>query len=140
MKMRAVVSLLCLAMASGSALAAEPYRIGIIAPLTGPVATVGTRQSAAIQWWADNVNAKGGIKGRQIELALCDDHGNPEAAVTCARNHIQNGVALLLDTSIAGAVRAVIPLVENGPVMIVASPIINPDPKSYVFHTSPSDL
>lgn len=140
MRIRILTSLLSLAISSGGALAAEPYKIGIISPLTGPVATVGTRQNAAIRWWADSVNRAGGIRDRQIELMLCDDHGNPEAAVTCARNHIQHGVALLLDTSVAGAVRAVIPLVDNGPVMIVASPIINPDPKSYVFQTSPSDL
>jgi branched-chain amino acid transport system substrate-binding protein len=60
--------------------------------------------------------------------------------VTCARNHMQNGVSLLLDTSVAGTIRAVMPLLNNGPVMIVASPIINPDAKSYVFQTSPPDL
>ena len=135
-----LTSLICLALSSGDTLAAEPYRIGVISPLTGPVATVGARQNEAIQWWAESVNAAGGIKGRQIELLLCDDHGNPEAAVTCARNHLLSGVSLLLDTSIAGAVRAVIPLISNGPVMIVASPIINPDPKSYVFQPAPTDL
>jgi branched-chain amino acid transport system substrate-binding protein len=139
-KTRAAASLVCLVIASACAQAADPYRIGVISPLTGPAATVGTRQNEAIQWWADEINAKGGIKNRRVELILCDDHANPEAGVTCARNHIQSGVDLLLDTSVAGAVRAVIPLLSNGPVMIVASPIINPDPKSFVFQTSPTDL
>ncbi|HUC50090.1 MAG TPA: ABC transporter substrate-binding protein [Xanthobacteraceae bacterium] len=124
----------------GAATAADPISIGVISPLSGPFATVGTRQTAAIQWWADEVNAKGGINGRKIELAVCDDRGNPEVAVTCARNHIQNGVSLLLDTSVAGTIRAVMPLLNNGPVMIVASPIINPPANSYVFQTSPTDL
>jgi branched-chain amino acid transport system substrate-binding protein len=140
MRLPIAVLALSLVLVWGKAFAAEPYRIGVISPLTGPVATVGTRQSAAIQWWAEDVNSTGGIKNRRIEIRLCDDHGNPEAAVTCARDHMQAGVDLLLDTSVAGAVRAVIPLVTNGPVMIVASPIINPDATSYVFQTSPSDL
>jgi branched-chain amino acid transport system substrate-binding protein len=123
-----------------AATAADPIVIGVISPLSGPFATVGTRQTAAIQWWSDDVNAKGGINGRKIELAICDDHGNPEVAVTCARNHMQNGVSLLLDTSVAGTIKAIMPLLNNGPVMIVASPIINPDAKSYVFQTSPTDL
>lgn len=122
------------------ALAGDPFLIGVISPLSGPVATVGVRQTSAIKWWADDVNAKGGIKGHKVELAICDDHGNPETAVTCARNHMQRGVALLLDTSVAGTIKAIMPLLAEGPVMIVASPIINPDPKSYVFQTSPTDL
>jgi branched-chain amino acid transport system substrate-binding protein len=120
--------------------AADPFLIGVISPLSGPVATVGVRQTAAIRWWAEDVNAKGGIKGRKVELAVCDDQGNPETAVTCARSHMQHGVALLLDTSVAGTIKAIIPLLANGPVMVVASPIINPDPASYVFQTSPLDL
>jgi len=120
--------------------AADPFLIGVISPLSGPVATVGVRQTAAIRWWAEDVNAKGGIKGRAVELAVCDDQGNPETAVTCARDHMQHGVALLLDTSVAGTIKAIMPLLGNGPVMVVASPIINPDPASTVFQTSPTDL
>jgi branched-chain amino acid transport system substrate-binding protein len=125
---------------TADAFAADPFTVGVISPLSGPVATVGTRQTAAIKWWAEDVNAKGGIRGRQVELAICDDQGNPEIAVTCARNHLANGVALLLNTSISGAIRATLPLLKDGPVMIVASPIIEPDPKSFVFQTSPTDL
>lgn len=141
MKNILVASLISLALFSaGAATAADPIAIGVISPLSGPFATVGTRQTAAIQWWADDVNAKGGINGRKVELAVCDDRGNPEVAVTCARNHMQNGVSLLLDTSVAGTIKAIMPLLNNGPVMIVASPIINPPATSYVFQTSPTDL
>lgn len=125
---------------AGEALAADPFLIGVISPLSGPVATVGVRQTAAIKWWAADVNAKGGIKGHKVELAICDDQGNPETAVTCARGHMQKNAALLLDTSVAGTIKAIMPLLDKGPVMIVASPIINPDPKTYVFQTSPTDL
>jgi branched-chain amino acid transport system substrate-binding protein len=123
-----------------AASAADPFVIGVVSPLSGPVATVGSRQTSAIQWWADDVNANGGIRGRQVELAICDDQGNPEIAVTCVRNHLARGVALLLNTSISGAIRATLPLVKDGPVMIVASPIIEPDPKTFVFQTSPTDF
>ena len=134
----ALVAIACPAARAASA--ADPYLIGVIAPMTGPIATIGSRQVAAIQWWAESVNAGGGIKGRKVEIALCDDRGNPETAVTCARNHIERGVVLLLDVSIAGAVKGVMPLLTHGPVMIIPSPIINPPANSYVFQTSPTDL
>lgn len=143
--MRTLAALVASAVVAASSLASEafaadPFVVGVISPLSGPVATVGVRQTDAIKWWAEDVNGKGGIKSRQVELAICDDQGNPETAVTCARNHIQRGVAMLLDTSVAGTIKAIVPLLSNGPVMVVASPIINPDPQSYVFQTSPLDL
>ncbi len=36
--------------------------IGVIAPTSGPLATVGVRQLDAIKWWQQDVNSKGGIK------------------------------------------------------------------------------
>ena len=47
--------------------------IGEVAPLTGPAATVGTRLSNVAKMWAEEVNAKGGINGRKIELQTCAD-------------------------------------------------------------------
>lgn len=144
MRIVAVLCLTALVAIAGqparAASATDPFVIGVIAPMSGPIATIGSRQVAAIQWWADGVNASGGIKHRKVELALCDDRGSAEVAVTCARNHMERGVVLLLDLSIAGAVRGVMPLLTHGPVMIIPSPIINPPANSYVFQTSPTDL
>jgi branched-chain amino acid transport system substrate-binding protein len=132
--------LLTAASFSVSAFAADPFVVGVISPLTGPMATVGAQSSSGLQLWAQGLNAAGGIKGRQIELDICDDQGTPENAVTCARRHIERRVALILDNSISSTIRAITPLLKDGPVMVVVSPIIDPDPKSYVFQTSASDL
>jgi branched-chain amino acid transport system substrate-binding protein len=127
-------------LAAVSAEAADPLLVGVIAPTSGPVAVVGVRQLAAIQWWAQDVNAKGGYRGRQVELITCDDQGNPETAVTCARDLIGRHALFLLNTSVTGPVRATVPLVKDGPVMIVASPTIEPSPQSFVFQGLPTDL
>jgi ABC-type branched-subunit amino acid transport system substrate-binding protein len=123
-----------------SAFAAEPYVVGVISPMTGPMATVGAQSTAGLQVWAQGVNTTGGIKGRQIELDICDDQGTPESAVNCARHHIQRGVVIILDNSVSSTIRAITPLLKEGPVMIVVSPIIEPDPKGYVFQTTATDL
>jgi branched-chain amino acid transport system substrate-binding protein len=123
------------------ALAAEPpFVVGVISPLTGPMATVGAQSTSGIQMWAHDVNAAGGINGRQIELDVCDDQGAPESAVTCARRQIERGVAIILDNSVSSTIRAITPLLKDGPVMVVVSPIVVPDPQSYVFQTTASDL
>jgi branched-chain amino acid transport system substrate-binding protein len=136
----AVVIALLGTLAATAAEAADPFLVGVIAPTSGPVAVVGVRQLAAIQWWQQDVNAKGGIHGRQVELATCDDQGNPETAVTCARDLIGRHALFLLNTSVTGPVRATLPLVKDGPVMIVASPTIEPSPSSFVFQGLPTDL
>jgi branched-chain amino acid transport system substrate-binding protein len=128
------------ALLAGNAAAAEPFIVGVISPMTGPMATVGAQSTAGLQLWAQTVNAAGGIKGRQIELDVCDDQGTPESAVTCARRHIEKRANIILDNSVSATIRAITPLLKDGPVMVVVSPIIDPDPKSYVFQTSASDV
>ena len=127
------------ALAALPAQAADPLVIGMIAPTTGPIATVGARQLSAVQWWEQNVNAHGGIKGRQVKVLTCNDEGSPEKAVNCARDLLGQGSILLFNASVTGPIKATMPLVANGPVMLTASPNVLPDASTYVFQTSPSD-
>jgi branched-chain amino acid transport system substrate-binding protein len=57
--------------------AADPIRIGTSLALTGGVAPIGKQVLAALQIWKDDVNAKGGLLGRPIELIYYDDQSNP---------------------------------------------------------------
>ena len=136
----AVAIALCASAASRDAMAADPIIVGVISPMTGPMGPLGPVSTSAILWWAQSVNKSGGIRGRQVKVDVCDDEGNPEKAVTCARRHIENGAVLLLDNSVSGTIRAIMPMLGSGPAMIIASPIVNPDPKTYVFQISPTDL
>ncbi len=55
--------------------------IGLVTEVTGPQSGTGEAQTAAIKLAVDEWNAKGGIKGRPIELAIEDDQSNPTGAV-----------------------------------------------------------
>jgi branched-chain amino acid transport system substrate-binding protein len=124
----------------GGAGFASELKIGVIAPTTGPAATVGNRQLASIQWWEHEVNAAGGINGNQVRLIHCNDEGTPEHSVTCVRDLLSQNVQLLLNCSLTGAIRATMPLVAQGPVMLTPAPGVVPSPDSFVFQTSPSDV
>ena len=119
--------------------AANDFVVGMIAPTTGPLATVGARQLSAAQWWEQDVNGRGGIKGHKVSLLSCNDEGSPEKAVTCARDLLAKGSVLILNASVTGPIRATMPLVANGPVMLTPSPNVLPPADSFVFQTSPSD-
>jgi branched-chain amino acid transport system substrate-binding protein len=61
----------------GSARAAEPIKIGFGMALTGGLAANGKSALLAQQIWAADVNAKGGLLGRQVQLVYYDDQSNP---------------------------------------------------------------
>jgi branched-chain amino acid transport system substrate-binding protein len=57
--------------------AADPIRIGFSMALTGGVAANGKQILTAFEIWRDDVNAKGGLLGRPVELKYYDDQSNP---------------------------------------------------------------
>jgi branched-chain amino acid transport system substrate-binding protein len=64
-------------MLPNAAKAADPIRVGMSMALTGAVAPIGKQVLAALQIWRDDVNAKGGLLGRPVELVFYDDQSNP---------------------------------------------------------------
>ena len=70
----ALVGLVALAV---PARAADPIKIGFSMALTGGVAANGKQILAAFEIWRDDVNAKGGLLGRPVELVYYDDQSNP---------------------------------------------------------------
>jgi len=57
--------------------AAEPIKIGFSMALSGGLAANGKAALLAMQMWAEKVNAKGGLIGRQVQLVHYDDQSNP---------------------------------------------------------------
>lgn len=57
--------------------AADPIKIGFSMALTGGIASNGKAALLVIKMWADDLNAKGGLLGRKIDLVYYDDQSNP---------------------------------------------------------------
>ncbi len=69
---------LLVALTAGTATqAAEPITIGFGMALTGGLAPNGKAALLAMQIWAENTNAKGGLLGRPVKLVYYDDQSNP---------------------------------------------------------------
>jgi branched-chain amino acid transport system substrate-binding protein len=73
-------AVLALSGAFASAFAAEPIKIGMSMPQTGALSGGGKAALVALRMWVDDVNAKGGLLGRKVELIAYDDQGS--AALT----------------------------------------------------------
>jgi branched-chain amino acid transport system substrate-binding protein len=63
--------------AMAPARAADPIKVGFSMALTGAVAPNGKQNLLALEIWRDDVNAKGGLLGRPVELVYYDDQSNP---------------------------------------------------------------
>ena len=74
---RAALAALLLACALPVAHAAEPLVIGFDIELTGGLAPNGKAALLAMQIWAEETNAKGGLLGRPVKLLYYDDQSNP---------------------------------------------------------------
>ena len=68
---------LLLLLPRSTASAAEPIKVGFSMAMTGGVAQNGKQLLIALQLWRDDVNAKGGLLGRPVELVYYDDQSNP---------------------------------------------------------------
>jgi len=60
-----------------SAQSGEPIKIGFSLALTGPLAPNGKQALLGAKIWEEEINAKGGLLGRKVELVNYDDQSNP---------------------------------------------------------------
>lgn len=60
----------------------SPIKIGATLPLTGPYAETGKWVEKGYRYWEEQINSKGGLLGRQVELIIYDDGSSPEKAVS----------------------------------------------------------
>ena len=73
----AALAALSVASFSLPAAAEEPLKIGFSMAETGPLAGTGKSALLAMTMWAEDINAKGGLLGRQVKLVHYDDQSNP---------------------------------------------------------------
>jgi branched-chain amino acid transport system substrate-binding protein len=87
----------CFLLGMQYALADGPIRVGVTASLTGDYAKLGQDQLSGIRMWADDVNARGALLGRKVEIVYYDDASSPEKSAQLYERLItQDKVDLLL--------------------------------------------
>ena len=93
--------------------------IGLVAPLTGPVAAYGDQVKNGAQAAVDEINKNGGIKGEKIVLKLADDAGEPKQGVSAANQIVGEGIHFVVGPVTSGvAIPASEVFAENGVLMV----------------------
>ena len=133
-------------LAAFPASAADPIKIGLVTALSGQSARAGEALTRGLTIAIDEVNAKGGVLGRKVELVRRDDEANPAKGVIAARELVQREkVAVLiggLDTPVA---LAIVPFANEQKVPFIdpwaagTGITVNGAKDNYVFRVSARD-
>ena len=143
---RPVLRLMAVAAAfvtSAAAFAADPIKIGSVVSATGPAAFLGDPEARTLKLYVDELNKKGGLLGRPVELVLYDDGGDANKARTFATRLVEDDkVVAVVGGTTTGASMAMLPVFDEAkiPFMSVAGAIEIIEPvRPYVFKTPHTD-
>lgn len=116
---------------------ASEFKIGVVLPLTGPVAANGKYELTGAYVAQDMVNATGGIGGIPARIIVCDSQSQEQQAVICAKRLTSDeNVNLLLGAGVTPQTMAIIPtaLSSGTPLFSLAGGAVTYNPlKKWVF-------
>jgi branched-chain amino acid transport system substrate-binding protein len=127
-----------------SVAAQAQIKIGAVLSVTGGASFLGDPEKKTLEIYVADINAKGGIGGKKIELVIYDDASDPNQARTFATRLIeQDKVDALLAGSTTASTMAIIPLAEEAqtPLINFAGAVQAVSPvKKWNFKTPHTDL
>ena len=148
-RIKSVIAAAVLGM-SVSAFAADPIKIGLSGPLTGGSSPMGVSMRDGVKLAADEINAKGGVLGRKIQLIERDDQADNTRGIQVTQELINKekvvaGIGFINSGVSLAAQRfyqeAKIPVMNNVATATIITQQFKPPefPDSYVFRTSAHD-
>lgn len=125
------------------AMAADTIKVGAILAVTGPASFLGAPEAKTLEMLVEDINAKGGINGKKLELIIKDSGASPEKAISFAKQLIEEEkVFAIIGPSTSGETMAIKNIAEEGKTLLLscaaAEVIVNPVAK-YVFKTPQMD-
>jgi len=132
-----------LALGTLAAMAADPIKIGSVLSVTGPAAFLGDPELKTLQMYVEDINKKGGVLGRPLELVHYDDGSDAGKANGFGKRLIDDDkVDIIVGGTTTGATMSMVPLVEKAgvPFISLAGAVVIVEPvKKWVFKTPHTD-
>lgn len=99
---------------------AEPIKVGAVFAITGPASWLGKPEANVTQMLTEEINAKGGVNGRPLEVIVKDSQGNGERAVNAVKELLREGVVAIIGPSRSGTSMAVAPIAEEQEIPLIS--------------------
>ncbi len=107
--------------------ASDVIKVGEVGSMTGTEGTFGVSTHNGIELAIKQINAKGGVKGKKLELISMDDQGKPEEAATAVTKLItQNKVAAILGEVASSRSMAMAPIAQQYQIPMISPSSTNP--------------
>lgn len=104
-----------------------PVKIGVIGPFTGDATSYGEPMQKTIQLAVDEINAQGGINGREVQIVFEDGKCDSTAAVNAARKLVDvDGVEAIIGGFCSGETIPAVPIAEAGKVLLFSPSASSP--------------
>lgn len=129
-KRKVLVVLFALALVAGLLVGCSQkestIKIGVAGAHTGDLASYGLPSVNAARLVADDINARGGIKGKKIELVVVDDQCKPELATNAASKLVSDKVVAVLGHICSGATSSALGIYVDSNIVTISPSATNP--------------
>ncbi len=121
-----VIGMFMVATMAGIGLAADTIKLGVAGPHSGDLASYGIPTVKAAELVVKEINAKGGVLGKKVELLVEDDVCKPEVATNTATKLLSNKVDVVLGHICSGATRAAMGIYKDSKIIAMSPSATNP--------------
>jgi len=111
----------------GAGMAGDTIKLGVAGAHSGDLASYGLPTLNAARLVVDEVNAKGGINGKKVELLIEDDVCKPEVAINIATKLVSQGVDVVLGHTCSGATKSALPIYKAAGIILISPSATSPD-------------
>jgi branched-chain amino acid transport system substrate-binding protein len=127
----------------GSGVCAETIKIGLMGPMSGSWSSEGQQMKQVVELLAEELNGKGGLLGKKVELISEDDGSDPKPAVSAADRLVEQDVVAVIGTYGSSVTEAVQEIYNKAKIIQIANgstsvPLTEKGFK-YFFRTCPRD-
>jgi branched-chain amino acid transport system substrate-binding protein len=112
---------------AATSFAADTIKIGVGGVISGDLAPYGISSVRGVEIAVEDLNAKGGILGRKIELLIGDDVCKPEVAVNMATKLVSDGAQMVVGHVCSGCTIAANKIYKDAGLLIVSPASTNDD-------------
>ncbi|HJZ13188.1 MAG TPA: ABC transporter substrate-binding protein [Acidobacteriota bacterium] len=119
------------------------YRIGAVIPLSGSAEAYGRNVEHGLKLALEQINEKGGVKGKKLDIFIEDDRSDEKVAVQKVNQLIKgSGVPIIIGGVTSNIALAMAPVCEKNKVVLLSSTATSPKLTGigqYFFRNYPSD-
>lgn len=112
---------------SGVGLAADVIKVGVAGAHSGDLASYGLPTVKAAELVVKDINAKGGILGKKVELVVEDDACKPEVATNTATKLVSQNVPVVIGHICSGATKAALGIYKDSKIIAISPSATNTD-------------